>query len=184
MAKEWEAEAYQLAKDNETKYIDLFTEKGVEVYVPSQDVVDAYADYVRTNVWPRSHLSTVTSGTTSWLKSTSKSGKGAIDMCVKALRCDPKDIVAVVSQPVKAGTAIDAAGETLTALEDIALGHKIALRDIAAGELVYKYGVPIGRASQAIAKGAWVHTHNLQDITEELCNRYAEEFRKKARAAV
>ena len=57
-------------------------------------------------------------------------------MCVKALRCDPKDIVAVVSQPVKAGTAIDAAGETLTALEDIALGHKIALRDIAAGELV------------------------------------------------
>ena len=96
-------------------------------------------------------------------------------MCVKALRCDPKDIVAVVSQPVKAGTAIDAAGETLTALEDIALGHKIALRDIAAGELVYKYGVPIGRAS---------HTHNLQDITEELCNRYAEEFRKKARAAV
>lgn len=66
-------------------------------------------------------------------------------MCVKALRCDPKDIVAVVSQPVKAGTAIDAAGETLTALEDIALGHKIALRDIAAGELVYKYGVPIGR---------------------------------------
>ena len=85
---------------------------------------------------------------------------------------------------MKAGTAIDAAGETLTALEDIALGHKIALRDIAAGELVYKYGVPIGRASQAIAKGAWVHTHNLQDITEELCNRYAEEFRKKARAAV
>ena len=80
--------------------------------------------------------------------------------------------------------AIDAAGETLTALEDIALGHKIALRDIAAGELVYKYGVPIGRASQAIAKGAWVHTHNLQDITEELCNRYAEEFRKKARAGV
>ena len=53
LAKEWEAEAYQLAKDNETKYIDLFTEKGVEVYVPSQDVVDAYADYVRTNVWPQ-----------------------------------------------------------------------------------------------------------------------------------
>ena len=53
LAKEWEAEAYQLAKDNETKYVDLFTEKGVEVYVPSQDVVDAYADYVRANVWPQ-----------------------------------------------------------------------------------------------------------------------------------
>ena len=49
---------------------------------------------------------------------------------------------------------------------------------------MYKYGVPIGRASQAIAKGEWVHTHNLQDITEELCNRYAEEFRKKVGGTV
>lgn len=105
-------------------------------------------------------------------------------MCVKALRCDLEDTVAVVSQSVKAGTAVNAAGETLAALADIPLGHKIALRDMAAGELVYKYGVPIGRASQAIAKGEWVHTHNLQDITEELCNHYAEEFRKKVGGTV
>ena len=102
-------------------------------------------------------------------------------MCVKALRCDLEDTVAVVSQPVKAGTVVNAAGETLAALADIPLGHKIALQDMAAGELVYKYGVPIGRA---IAKGEWVHTHNLQDITEELCNRYAEEFRKKVGGTV
>lgn len=105
-------------------------------------------------------------------------------MYVKALRCDLADTVAVVSQPVKAGTVVNAAGETLTALADIPLGHKIALQDMAAGELVYKYGVPIGCASQAIAKGEWVHTHNLQDITEELCNRYAEEFRKKVGGTV
>ena len=105
-------------------------------------------------------------------------------MCVKALRCDLEDTVAVVSQPVKAGTVVNAAGETLAALADIPLGHKIALQDMAAGELVYKYGVPIGRAPQAIAKGEWVHTHNLQDITEELCNRYAEEFRKKVGGTV
>ncbi len=40
-------------------------------------------------------------------------------MCVKALRCDLEDTVAVVSQSVKAGTAVNAAGETLAALADI-----------------------------------------------------------------
>lgn len=40
-------------------------------------------------------------------------------------------------------------------------GHKIALRSIAKGEPVVKYGFPIGRATQDIAEGEWVHSHNL-----------------------
>lgn len=40
-------------------------------------------------------------------------------------------------------------------------GHKIALRNIAKGEPVVKYGFPIGRATQNIAEGEWVHSHNL-----------------------
>lgn len=40
-------------------------------------------------------------------------------------------------------------------------GHKIALRNIAKGESVVKYGFPIGRAMQDIAEGEWVHSHNL-----------------------
>ena len=40
-------------------------------------------------------------------------------------------------------------------------GHKYALRDVAEGENVVKYGMPIGHATQAIAKGEHVHTHNL-----------------------
>ena len=40
-------------------------------------------------------------------------------------------------------------------------GHKIALRSIAEGEPVMKYGFPIGRATQDIAEGEWVHSHNL-----------------------
>ncbi|MFR0875617.1 MAG: SAF domain-containing protein [Bilophila wadsworthia] len=43
--------------------------------------------------------------------------------------------------------------------------------------LVRKYGVPIGRASAPIAAGAFVHTHNLEDITEELCRQYVAAFR-------
>lgn len=101
---------------------------------------------------------------------------------MEALRCDCVDTVAVVAQPVSAGDVVEVGDSTLSVKESIALGHKIALQDIAAGELVYKYGVPIGRASQNIEKGYWVHTHNLQDITEQLCNQYAEEFRRKAGA--
>lgn len=40
-------------------------------------------------------------------------------------------------------------------------GHKVALRDVAAGEAVIKYGFPIGHATAPIKAGEWVHSHNL-----------------------
>lgn len=40
-------------------------------------------------------------------------------------------------------------------------GHKVALHSIRKGEPVIKYGFPIGRATQDIAEGEWVHSHNL-----------------------
>src|SRR5262245_15335110 len=48
----------------------------------------------------------------------------------------------------------------LTALGPIAQAHKVALRDIAEGEQVIKFGVAIGRASKQIRAGEWVHLHN------------------------
>ena len=45
--------------------------------------------------------------------------------------------------------------------EPIRIGHKIALRPIAPGEPVIKYGQTIGFATAAIAPGGWVHSHNL-----------------------
>ncbi|MCD8391488.1 MAG: altronate dehydratase family protein [Firmicutes bacterium] len=41
-------------------------------------------------------------------------------------------------------------------------GHKTALRDIAAGEDIIKYGYPIGSAVTDIKCGAHVHTHNIK----------------------
>ena len=41
-------------------------------------------------------------------------------------------------------------------------GQKYALRDIAAGESVVKYGYPIGTATADIPAGAHVHAHNLK----------------------
>lgn len=41
-------------------------------------------------------------------------------------------------------------------------GHKYALRDIRQGENIIKYGQPIGHATQEIAKGEHIHSHNLK----------------------
>ncbi|MBO5267912.1 MAG: altronate dehydratase [Muribaculaceae bacterium] len=52
-------------------------------------------------------------------------------------------------------------------------GHKVALRPIAKGEEVIKYGFPIGRATQDIAEGEWVHSHNLATgLGDDLEYRY------------
>lgn len=50
----------------------------------------------------------------------------------------------------------------LLAEEKIPVGHKIALRDISEGEMIVKYGVPIGRATRDIRKGAWIHLHCMR----------------------
>lgn len=50
----------------------------------------------------------------------------------------------------------------LQALDAVPLGHKIALRDIKAGETILKYGHDIGRAVADIGRGRHVHTHNLK----------------------
>jgi (2R)-sulfolactate sulfo-lyase subunit alpha len=50
----------------------------------------------------------------------------------------------------------------IEALEDIPLGHKIALQDHAADGGVIKYGEDIGRVVADIKKGHHVHIHNLK----------------------
>lgn len=61
----------------------------------------------------------------------------------------------------------DACAPTVTAVQDIPVGHKIALRDIAEGEDILKYGVVIGRATAAIPAGSWVHLHVMRSLYDE-----------------
>jgi len=49
-------------------------------------------------------------------------------------------------------------------LHNVPLGHKVAVRDLAKDKPVLKYGRPVGKAVQDIAKGAHVHTHNLKTL--------------------
>ena len=102
-------------------------------------------------------------------------------MEIYAITLNEKDNVAVVPQSVKAGDTVLAADLALTAAEDIPVGHKVALRQICAGEMIVKYGTAIGEASCDIQSGQWVQTHNVKDITERLCNEYAAAYRKRAK---
>lgn len=79
----------------------------------------------------------------------------------RAFQVHPADNVATLLDDAPAGPVTCGAGRVLTTPEPIARGHKIAVRPIAAGEAVTKFGVRIGHATQPIAAGAWVHLHNL-----------------------
>jgi (2R)-sulfolactate sulfo-lyase subunit alpha len=46
--------------------------------------------------------------------------------------------------------------------QDVPIGHKVALRDLAVGDAVIKYGQDIGRVAQPIRRGDHVHIHNLK----------------------
>ena len=48
--------------------------------------------------------------------------------------------------------------------EEVPLGHKVALVDIASGADVTEYGVTIGRATRDIATGDHVHVHNVKGV--------------------
>ena len=78
-----------------------------------------------------------------------------------ALVISERDNVATALQPLDDGRVLDIGGVSVTVREAIASGHKVAIRTIAAGEPVIKYGSPIGTATTDIAPGAHVHTHNV-----------------------
>ena len=80
----------------------------------------------------------------------------------KLIRITPRDNVAVALHPVSKGETLTVDGVTVTALEDIPQGHKLALSPIVEGDAVVKYGYPIGHATAGVETGMWVHTHNMR----------------------
>ena len=84
----------------------------------------------------------------------------------RALIMHPSDNVATAVEEIQPGmdVAIPTGQGTLTvrAAEAIPFGFKIALQDIARGEIIRKYGETIGIAGVPIAKGTLVHIHNLE----------------------
>jgi altronate hydrolase len=78
------------------------------------------------------------------------------------LRLSAQDNVAIARANVSAGDTLTFEGAELRVRENIPMGHKVAISDIAEGQIVYKYGEDIGTARRAIRRGEWVHTHNVK----------------------
>ncbi len=78
------------------------------------------------------------------------------------------NVAVVVVEGLKAGTKAfgvvthDDSTFSVDVLDDIPIGHKVALTDLAAGDTVIKYGQDVGRLTGPAAKGRHVHTHNMK----------------------
>lgn len=87
-----------------------------------------------------------------------------------ALKVDDLDNVATIfANGIVDGTQVEVRdkkgnSEVITVHGDVPYGHKIALREIAVGEHIMKYGESIGAASRSIGKGDYVHVHNLDAL--------------------
>jgi len=83
---------------------------------------------------------------------------------------EPADDVGVAVQDLKKGTKIGVVtlegkpAGTVKLLQDVPLGHKVAMRDLAKEKPVIKYGRPVGKVVEAISRGAHVHVHNVKTL--------------------
>jgi altronate hydrolase len=84
----------------------------------------------------------------------------------RAVRVRPSDDVAVAVDPLEPADVITVGDDSVKIREPIPAGHKIALRALAAGDVVHKYGWAIGRLTAAVQPGDWIHSHNLKTQLE------------------
>ena len=82
---------------------------------------------------------------------------------------DKQDSVAVVVvEGVKAGMRLkgwimdEDKTTSVTAKQDIPIGHKVALADMAVGDTVLKYGIDMGKVVTPIKKGEHAHVQNIK----------------------
>ena len=80
----------------------------------------------------------------------------------------PGDSVGVATEDIAAGSKVtgrlrdDDGTVDVTVSDDVPLGHKIAVKQLAQGDKVIEYGVEIGVATKDIAPGQHVHVHNMK----------------------
>lgn len=71
------------------------------------------------------------------------------------------DDAAIALAALSKGETYQVGGRSVTLLDDIPFGHKVALREIPKGDNVIKYGNPLGHATRDIHVGEHIHTHDL-----------------------
>lgn len=78
------------------------------------------------------------------------------------VQINPVDNVAVAIAELVPGEVVCIAGKEIIVRQNIPAGHKIALQDIDKGDLIVKYGAPVGHATEKIASGDWVNEKNIK----------------------
>jgi altronate hydrolase len=78
-----------------------------------------------------------------------------------AVLLDAADDVAIAKEMLAAGTVLTTPAGPVQLAQAVPPGHKLALREVAAGAPVRRYGQTIGFATHTIAPGEHVHVHNL-----------------------
>lgn len=96
----------------------------------------------------------------------------------KALLFQKGDNVVVALEKLEAGDQLVINGEESDVIVKTALpqGHKVAIRDIAEGEDIVKYSHVVGSANCAIAKGDYVHVHNVVDTITDWKGNIKHEY--------
>ena len=82
---------------------------------------------------------------------------------------DKKDNVGVVviektssKQDCNCWVMEDDSSANIQSIDEIPLGHKIALKDLKVGDTIFKYGHDIGKVVKEIKRGEHVHVHNVK----------------------
>jgi altronate hydrolase len=87
-------------------------------------------------------------------------------MAESALQLDSRDNVLVALQPLIAGTEVRFGHATSPVTENIPPKHKMALVDLALGDLIRMYGMVVGEVTQPIARGGLISTRNVRHRAE------------------
>jgi hypothetical protein len=89
-----------------------------------------------------------------------------------AIKINQIDNVATITDRAKKGEVVSVLSEEGKEIDKIKLPtdaplpfHKIALKQIAKGEEIKKYGEVLGHASKSILKGEWIHVHNIESAS-------------------
>jgi altronate hydrolase len=86
----------------------------------------------------------------------------------RTLVLDSRDNVAVALEDLPKGTSVTIANTTIDLSDSVPAKHKFALSDLNIGDLIYQYGITVGKAVKPIQKGGLISTDNIRNSTGEI----------------
>lgn len=82
----------------------------------------------------------------------------------RLLRLADGDNVLIVTAPIAAAESFLIEGESVVSSTVLALGFKVAATALEPDTVAVRFGMPIGRTTEAVDRGQLVHTHNLESL--------------------